>query len=136
MAILMFDGECHLCDRSVQFILKHDRTESIQFASLQSPIGQRLLKEHGVPDSIDSLIFIEGASYYVKSDAMFNILPYLKKRWQMAGLGSFYREGSEIICTIGLPEIDTSGLGRKWFARCQLRKRERASWMSESGRKV
>ncbi|HEY4624176.1 MAG TPA: DCC1-like thiol-disulfide oxidoreductase family protein, partial [Solibacillus sp.] len=34
--IVLFDGECHFCDASVQFILARDQKATFQFAALQS----------------------------------------------------------------------------------------------------
>ncbi|HQO31884.1 MAG TPA: DCC1-like thiol-disulfide oxidoreductase family protein, partial [Chitinophagales bacterium] len=37
--VVLFDGVCNFCESSVQFILRHDKTGSLRFASLQSEIG-------------------------------------------------------------------------------------------------
>src|SRR5699024_12315225 len=42
-------GVCHFCQKNVQFIIKHDPNALFQFASLQSPIGKKLLDEFNVP---------------------------------------------------------------------------------------
>lgn len=41
--ILFFDGVCHLCQASVQWVIRHDPSGKIQFASLQSPLAKRML---------------------------------------------------------------------------------------------
>lgn len=41
--IILFDGQCHFCDQSVQFIIKHDAKGFFKFASQQGEIGQELL---------------------------------------------------------------------------------------------
>jgi predicted DCC family thiol-disulfide oxidoreductase YuxK len=46
--VLFYDGVCGLCNRMVQFILKHDRNRVFRFASLQSSLAQRILGDHGV----------------------------------------------------------------------------------------
>lgn len=46
--ILLYDGVCGLCNRVVQFVLRHDRKESFRFASLQSEFAQHVLARHGV----------------------------------------------------------------------------------------
>ncbi|WEG10801.1 DCC1-like thiol-disulfide oxidoreductase family protein [Pullulanibacillus sp. KACC 23026] len=74
--ILLFDGVCHLCQNSVRFVLKHDRTESIQFASLQSKIGQQLLKERGLSKKLNSLVFINGLDFSIKSEAVLKLLTF------------------------------------------------------------
>ena len=66
--ILFFDGVCNLCSGAVQFILKHDRSGRIQFASLQSDLAQELLPAHGVdPAALSSLVLLERGRVYTES---------------------------------------------------------------------
>ena len=54
--ILLYDGVCGLCNRSVQFILRHDRNAIFRLASLQSAIGRTILARHGAnPDDLDTV---------------------------------------------------------------------------------
>lgn len=46
--ILLYDGVCGLCNRLVQFILRHDPAGVFRFASLQSELATRILERHGV----------------------------------------------------------------------------------------
>lgn len=45
--ILLYDGVCGLCNRLVQFILRRDADAVFRFASLQSPLAERILSRHG-----------------------------------------------------------------------------------------
>ena len=47
-AIVLYDGVCGLCNRAVQFLLKRDRHDRLQFASLQSDLAARVLNRHGM----------------------------------------------------------------------------------------
>ena len=47
-AIVLFDGVCHLCTSTVQWIIKRDPHGYFTFASLQSEVGRTLLEEHGL----------------------------------------------------------------------------------------
>lgn len=47
-AIVLYDGVCGLCNRAVQFLLKRDRHDRLQFASLQSDLAANLLNKHGI----------------------------------------------------------------------------------------
>jgi predicted DCC family thiol-disulfide oxidoreductase YuxK len=68
--IVLFDGVCNLCTRSVQFILRHDKREVFTFASIQSERGQALLLKHHLPlDEIDSFVLISHSSVYIEGDA-------------------------------------------------------------------
>jgi predicted DCC family thiol-disulfide oxidoreductase YuxK len=82
-AIVLFDGVCHLCETTVQFILLRDRTAYFHFASLQSPFAQKLLKEKGLnTDTFDSIILIENGKVYQYSDAALRIVRKLSGAWK------------------------------------------------------
>lgn len=82
-AIVLFDGECNLCDWSVQFILKRDPHGYFQFVSLQSEIGQTLLKKYNVPLTTDSIVLIEKNAYYSESTAPLKIVRKLTGLWKL-----------------------------------------------------
>jgi predicted DCC family thiol-disulfide oxidoreductase YuxK len=73
--IILFDGVCNLCDNSVQFIIKHDSKDVFRFASLQSEIGEQILKHIGVdPTKVDSIVlYVPGVAYYLKAEAAMQI---------------------------------------------------------------
>ena len=83
MNIILFDGDCHFCNASVQFIIKRDQMKYFKFASLQSEIGRTLLKKFQIPETIDSMVFIEGNNYYVKSTAALKIAKRLDGMWPL-----------------------------------------------------
>lgn len=82
--IVLFDGECNVCDASVQFIIKRDTKAAFQFASLQSDVGQALLAKFAVPATVDSIVLIEGEHYYMKSTAALNIARRLDGLWKLS----------------------------------------------------
>lgn len=73
--VLFFDGDCALCNGSVLFILKHERTASMNFASLQSDFARNYFNDIELPDS---LVFVENNQVFVKSETIFKILQHLK----------------------------------------------------------
>ncbi len=75
--IILFDGDCHFCNRSVQFIIKRDPDIVFSFASLQSDIGQTLLKHHKLPSDTDSIVLIDNESYFTQSSAILKITLHL-----------------------------------------------------------
>lgn len=81
--IILFDGDCSFCNQSVQFILKRDPEKVFQFASLQSELGQCLLKQHNIPSTMDSLVYVEGARCFVKSTAALRICRHLRHVWKV-----------------------------------------------------
>ncbi|WP_437368915.1 thiol-disulfide oxidoreductase DCC family protein [Maribacter litoralis] len=78
--IILFDGVCNLCDRSVQFIIKRDKNDVFRYAALQSETGEKLLAERNIDSNeIDSIILIEpNVAYYTKSTAALEIGENLK----------------------------------------------------------
>ena len=55
-AIVLYDGVCGLCNRAVQFLLKRDRLDRLQFASLQSDLAAKVLNRHGLdPKGLDTV---------------------------------------------------------------------------------
>ena len=88
-SIILFDGVCNLCTWSVQFIIKRDPQGRFRFASMQSPTGQRLLKDCGLnPETTDTFVLIEGQSHFTKSDAILKVATYLSGIWPLFRLFS------------------------------------------------
>ncbi len=57
--VLLFDGECGLCNRIVRGLLRLDRGGRLRFAPLQGPAAQAYLRAVGLPtEDFDSLVFV------------------------------------------------------------------------------
>ena len=87
--LVLFDGECNLCNRAVDFIIRYDRKKHYQFASLQSDLGIQLKKDYDLRDDLDSLVVIEHNKAFIKSDAAMQIIPKLSFYWQPLRLMKF-----------------------------------------------
>lgn len=82
--IILFDGVCNLCNRSVQFVIKRDRKNIFRFASLQGQTGQALLKKFDLPaDDLNSFILVEGDRVYKKSTAALRVARSLSGGWSL-----------------------------------------------------
>jgi predicted DCC family thiol-disulfide oxidoreductase YuxK len=58
--IILYDGVCGLCNRLVQFLLKHDRQGRLRFASLQSDFAAKVLQRHAIdPTDLDTMHVVE-----------------------------------------------------------------------------
>lgn len=85
--IVVFDGVCNLCTRSVQFIVRHEAAPLLRFAPLQSPAGARLLQTFGFsPEDAKTFVLIANGRPYVKSDAAIRIAKRLRGAWKLVGL--------------------------------------------------
>ena len=80
--IVLFDGVCNFCESSVQFIIKHDKSNSLKFASLQSNLGQELLTKYNMPKELEGVVFIENNKAYYKSAAALRIARYFGGFWR------------------------------------------------------
>lgn len=74
--IIIFDGICNFCDGYVNFIIDHDKSDRFRFAPIQSEIAQNLLADFNITN-IDSIILIKDGRCFIKSDAIFEMLPHL-----------------------------------------------------------
>jgi len=82
--IVLFDGVCNLCNKTVQFIIRHDPKSKFRFASVQSESGQLLLEQLGLPlASFDSLVYISDNKFYLKSTAVLKIFLNLGNGFQL-----------------------------------------------------
>ena len=102
--IILFDGICNLCNSAVSFVIKRDKKSLIQFASLQTEPGKKLLEQFNLPTlSINSLILIEKGVMYTQSAAVLKICKHLNGLWPL-----FY-------CLIILPKFIRNGI-YQWIA--------------------
>ncbi len=95
--LLLFDGVCNLCNRSVQFVLRNEREPDIRFATLQSDGARRRLTElMGETRALaladadrdpESMLLVEDGRVYERSDAALRVSRHL--RWPYRGLAVF-----------------------------------------------
>ncbi|MEM7331479.1 MAG: thiol-disulfide oxidoreductase DCC family protein [Chloroflexota bacterium] len=84
--LILFDGVCNLCSASVQFIIENDAHNRFHFASLQSPVGQGILKQFGFSlDQFDSVLLLDDGELFSHSTAACKIAEQLSTPWRMAG---------------------------------------------------
>lgn len=82
--VVLFDGTCKLCNGWAKFIIRHDRLHRIRLATVQSSQGQQLLAWAGLPtDHFNTIVLITEDRFFVRSDAMFEILARLPPPWPL-----------------------------------------------------
>lgn len=80
--VLLVDGVCNLCSGAVRFVADHERAPHLRFASLQSVVGRRLLRENGIdPDVLASLVLVDAAGAHLRSDAALRLAGELRAPW-------------------------------------------------------
>ncbi|RED93185.1 putative DCC family thiol-disulfide oxidoreductase YuxK [Marinoscillum furvescens DSM 4134] len=84
-AVILFDGVCNLCNSSVDFVIRRDKQKRFQFASLQSPEAEQLLKEAGSPQptELESVVLVKEDRVYNRSDAALEIARNLSGLWPL-----------------------------------------------------
>ena len=88
-ALLLFDGECGLCNAVVRFLLRRDVAGRLRFARLQGEVGQATLRRLGLPtEDFDSLVFLPdaaGAVARLRTDGVAAVLQCLPGGWTRLG---------------------------------------------------
>ncbi len=96
-AVVLFDGVCNLCNGVVNFIIDRDPDGYFHFVVLQSETGQALTKAHAVPDTLDTILFLENGALHNRSTAALRIAKRLKGAWPLLYAGiilpRFIRDG-------------------------------------------
>ncbi len=86
--ILFYDGVCGLCDRLVQFMLRHDRRGRFRFAALQSDVAAQTLARFGKdPRDLDTvyLLTVDGRLLR-KARAILHALVVLGLPWSLGAV--------------------------------------------------
>lgn len=82
--LILFDGYCNLCNGAVRFVIKRDKKSLFQFASLQSKLGQSILKKHQFPVAdFNTLILEKNGTIYSQSTAVLQVSKDLSGIWPL-----------------------------------------------------
>lgn len=82
--LVLFDGVCNLCNRSVQFILKRDKKKRFRFATLQGDTAKRILAAAGLKaDELNSFILVENGKIYTRSSGALRLCRKLSGAWPL-----------------------------------------------------
>lgn len=50
-SIVVFDGVCNLCNTTVDFLIRHDRSRTLRYGSFQSEHVATLLRSHNITET-------------------------------------------------------------------------------------
>lgn len=78
--IVLFDGECNLCNRIVQFIIRRDPKARFRFGALQWAASKSLLCD---PAANVSVVLIANDRVYRESAAALRICRHLRFPWPL-----------------------------------------------------
>lgn len=89
-SIVIFDGECNLCNGVVGWLLKFAPPALFEFVPFQSPKGQHLLRRFKRPTTyLDTVILIEKDTVHTHSDGFLKIVAAIPKWKRVAALLAF-----------------------------------------------
>jgi predicted DCC family thiol-disulfide oxidoreductase YuxK len=86
--VLLFDGECGLCNRVVQRILRADPRGTLRFATLQGRFAREVMTRHPELSGVDSVAWVEplpggtGERVSIRSEASLQVADYLGFPWR------------------------------------------------------
>lgn len=81
--LVLYDGTCGLCARSVRWILRHESDHELRFAPIQGETTEALRAKYpNIPQTVDSVILIEGGKAHLRSKAFLYLGRHLRAPWR------------------------------------------------------
>lgn len=86
--IVLFDEICVLCNGWAKFLIQHDMQARFKLASVQSALGQEILKYYAMPtDHFDTMFVIKNAQLYSESTAFLKVIQEIKFPFSILKIG-------------------------------------------------
>lgn len=86
--LVLYDGDCGLCNRAVHFLVDRDRDGVIHYAALQGDTGQQILRHFGMNTTdFDTFVVVRAGELSTRSTAALQLVPFLRWPWRFAALG-------------------------------------------------
>jgi predicted DCC family thiol-disulfide oxidoreductase YuxK len=83
--IVLYDGVCGLCSKTVRFLIRRDREGVLRFAPLQGETAARLREVHPeIPRTLESVVLVEDGRAWLRSKAFLRGARYLTRPWRWA----------------------------------------------------
>ena len=81
--VVIYDGQCKLCNGWVNFLLRHDKRHSVRLSPVQSEAGKALSTWAGMsPENVNTIVLIDNENVYKRSDAIFRVMSFLPQPWR------------------------------------------------------
>ena len=89
-ALIVYDGDCVFCSRSMAWIVARDSADRIRLTPCTSTTGSSLMREHGIdPADPDTFLVLINGRPHVRSDAMLALVPLLDPSVRLLSLLRF-----------------------------------------------
>jgi predicted DCC family thiol-disulfide oxidoreductase YuxK len=83
--VLLYDGTCGLCHRSVRWLLRHERDHELEFAPLQGETAAALRERHReIPEALESVVLVADGRVRLRSKAFLYSARHLRAPWRWA----------------------------------------------------
>lgn len=84
--VVLFDDECLLCNRTVQWLLCHDKHQTMCFASLHSKRAEAIRRRMNGEGNADTVLVVDKGRVYSSSRAIVQLLWTLGGGWRVVGV--------------------------------------------------
>ncbi len=92
--LILFDGDCRLCDASMQWIIARDRRGEYRFAAQQSQTARTALSTIGLAQPPQgSIVLIEHGQIFTHSTAILRIVARLGPPWSWLSFAGMLPRG-------------------------------------------
>jgi predicted DCC family thiol-disulfide oxidoreductase YuxK len=82
--VVLYDGVCGLCNRSVKFLIERDGGQ-LYYAPLQGETARALRTEYpAIPQTLESVVLVDDGKVYLRSKAFLYGAKYLTRPWRWA----------------------------------------------------
>jgi predicted DCC family thiol-disulfide oxidoreductase YuxK len=82
--LIVFDGVCVFCSRSMRFIARHDQAEALRFTAAQSGLGQALFRHFRLDaENFETILVLVDGQALGKRDALAAIARHLTWPWRV-----------------------------------------------------
>ena len=86
--IILFDAICVICNGWAKFLMKHDRDKKFKLASVQSPLGEAILKHYGMStEHYSTMVVIFKGQRYLESTALLKVMQHLGLPFALMNIG-------------------------------------------------
>jgi predicted DCC family thiol-disulfide oxidoreductase YuxK len=81
--IVLYDGVCGLCSRSVKFLVKRDRARVLRYAPLQGETAAALRAQYPqIPEELSTVVLVDDGRVHLRSKAFLYVSRYLTRPWR------------------------------------------------------
>ena len=86
--IILFDAICVLCNGWAKFLIQNDTQQKFKLASVQSPLGEAILKYYTMPTAhYTTMVVIFNGQRYLESTALLKVMQHLGLPYSLLSAG-------------------------------------------------